>query len=101
MRRHGLLLLLFGLTPLVPAAHAGVKVDIGPDSPRGDLITPEWQNWKVPERPSASATFGDVTVTLRKVGSVGMGLAAGYWKGGLAQGATMASDGVFVKDGDH
>jgi hypothetical protein len=101
MRRHGLLLLLFGLAPLVPPAHAGVKVDIGPDSPRGDLVTPEWQNWKVPEGPSASATFGDVTVTLRKAGSVGTGLAAGYWKGGLAQGATMASDGVFVKDGDH
>jgi hypothetical protein len=78
---------------------AELKVDLSPNLARQDILTPGWENWKVPEGASATAQFGDVRVTLRPAGAVGSGLAVSWWKAGLDYPATMASDGVSVKDG--
>src|SRR5438270_11375867 len=79
---------------------APLKVDVNPDTNRKDDLTPLWENWMVKDGEQASNTFGDITVMLRKAGSVGSGLAGGLWKPGYESKATMASDGVYVKDGD-
>ena len=72
MRRPGLvLLLLVPALPLAASARAGFKVDIGPDSPRRDLLTPGWHNWRLRDGPSATETFDGVTVTLRAAGPAG------------------------------
>src|SRR5262249_20738794 len=89
------------VAPAAPPAAGALRVDLHPNVQRSDILTPGWENWKVPEGPSASAKFGAVTVTLRKAGAVGTGLATSWWKPGFDYPATMASDGVFVKDGDR
>ena len=77
-----------------------VRVDLNPVTDRKDVLTPGWQNWALSEGTQASRKFGDVIVTVRKAGVVGSGLAGVMWKGGYDTGATIASDGVTVKDGD-
>lgn len=79
---------------LVPIAAAGPRVDLNQDVPRGDVISPGWDNWRVTEGASASAKFGGVTVTLRAVGAAK--LTTGWWKPGFDYPARMASDGVVV-----
>jgi Protein of unknown function (DUF3826) len=81
------------LTPLV--AFAGPRVDISQDSGRADVLAPGWQHLRGTEKPAetASAKFGDTTVTLRAVGK-GATLTAGWWKPGFDYPARMASDGV-------
>lgn len=74
-------------------AHAGVRVDINQDNGRGDVLAPGWTSWRVQEKESATARFGDVTITLRAVGTKGK-LATGWWKPGFDYPARMASDGV-------
>ncbi len=78
-----------------------LRVDIGPDNDRKDILTPGWENWKIAPAKSASKSFGAITIILRPVGGVGSGLAANWWKGGIDYGATLTSDGVFVADGDR
>lgn len=80
-------------TPL--AALAGPRVDLNQDNGRSDVLAPGWESWRVPEKESASAKFGDVTVTLRAVGQNAK-LATGWWKPGFDYPARMASDGVSV-----
>jgi hypothetical protein len=89
------------VSPAAPAGAGAVKVDLNPDVPRADVRTPGCENWRVPEGPSATAKFGAVTVTLRKAGAAGTGLATAWWKPGFDYPATLASDGVFVKDGNR
>ena len=73
------------------AAAAGPRVDINPDTDRGDARGPGLENWKVPDGRSATATFGNVTVTLKAVG----GRLTGFmWKPGYDYPARDASDGV-------
>ncbi|MEA3188208.1 MAG: hypothetical protein QOD99_2038, partial [Chthoniobacter sp.] len=76
-----------------------LRVDIKPETNRKDALTPHWENWMVIEGLEASHAFGAISVTLREAGSVGSGLAGGSWKPGYETKATVASDGVFVKDG--
>jgi hypothetical protein len=85
MRCLGLLLATAG------AAAAGPRVDLNPDTDRGDVRSPGRENWNVPDGPSASATFGNVTVTLRAPGGK---LATAFWKAGYDYPARDASDGV-------
>jgi hypothetical protein len=80
-------------TPL--AALAGPRVDLNQDNGRADVLAPGWESWRVPEKESARATFGEITVTLRAVGP-GAKLATGWWKPGFDYPARMASDGVSV-----
>jgi len=89
------LLSLFGflLVPLV--ADAGVRVDINQDNGRGDVLAPGWTSWRVQEKDTTSATFGNVTATLRAFGPNAK-LTTAWWKPGFDFPARMASDGVIV-----
>lgn len=87
--RTAYLLLLFAAVP----AFAGPRVDLNQDNGRGDVLSRGWDNWRIPERASAAANFGDIAVTLRAVGQDAK-LAAGWWKPGFDHPARMASDGV-------
>jgi hypothetical protein len=80
---------------LTPLAAAGPRVDLNQDNGRGDVLAPGWENWRVPEKESATAKFGGVTVTLRAVGANAK-LTTGWWKPGFDYPARMASDGVIV-----
>src|SRR5262245_43125145 len=79
-------------------APAGPRVDLNPDIPRGDVLSPGGENWRVPEAATAQRKFGDVTVTLRAIGPNAK-LATGWWKPGFDHPARMASDGVTVPGG--
>jgi hypothetical protein len=79
------------LTPLV--AEAGLRVDINQDNGRGDVLAAGWTSWRVQEKETASARFGDVTATLRAVGPNAK-LTTAWWKPGFDYPARMASDGV-------
>jgi hypothetical protein len=92
--RHALFLFLGMAAALLPLA-AGPRVDLNQDVPRGDVRSPAWENWHVPDQPTADAAFGDVRVTLRAVGPNAR-LATGWWKPGFDYPARMASDGVVV-----
>jgi hypothetical protein len=87
---HAVILLLAPLT-----AVAGPRVDLNQDNQRGDVLTPGWEDWRVKEGASATAKFGDVTVTLRAVGD-GAKLTTAWWKPGFDYPAHMVSDGVIV-----
>ncbi len=76
------------------AVAAGPRVDVNPDMARGDILSPDWENWKIRDGTSATATFGGLTFTL-KAGS-GRKLVGGWWKPGLDHPARMASDGATV-----
>jgi hypothetical protein len=89
------------VAPADPPTTGALRVDLHPNVQRSDILTRGWENWKVPEGQSSSAKFGAVTVALRKAGTVGTGLATSWWKPGYDYPATMASDGVFVKDGNR
>ena len=52
---------------------------------------------------TSSATFGALTVTFARTGSVGTALRSGYWKSGLQNPATnlkLIADGLVVADGE-
>ncbi|HEY2881614.1 MAG TPA: hypothetical protein VGJ15_04260, partial [Pirellulales bacterium] len=78
-----------------------LRVDISPDNGRNDIITAGWENWRVASGgDTKSKKFGDVTITLRRAGKVGKGIACDCWKGGIDYKATVTSDGVYIADGD-
>jgi hypothetical protein len=78
---------------------AELRVDLSPDVDRKDVLSRDWENWKVAKGTSATRRFGDVTVTLRAAGSADA-LDTGWWKGGFDyDGNAMASDGVVVPPG--
>ena len=74
---------------------AGPRVDLNQDNGRGDVLAPGWENWRIPEKDTASTTFGPLTVTLRAVGPSAR-LTTGWWRSGFDYPARMASDGVTV-----
>jgi hypothetical protein len=76
-------------------AGAGPRVDLSQDNGRADVLAPGWEHWRVPEKGSASAKFGDITATLRVV-APNARLTTGWWKPGFDYPAQMASDGVIV-----
>lgn len=86
-------LLLTALAAFAPSAFAGARVDLSQDNGRGDVVAAGWEQWRVPEKASASAKFGGVTVTLRVPGAM---LTTHWWKPGFDYPARMASDGVAV-----
>jgi hypothetical protein len=71
-------------------------VDFNASDRRPDTFTPHWENWAGHEGASESQTFGAVTVTLRAAPE-GM-LVPVLYKGALDFGATMAADGLALKD---
>ncbi len=74
-----------------------LKVDIGPDNGRKDVLTPEAENWVFKDAPSTTFHSGLLTFTLRPSG--GGQLSGVLWKGGLDTGATLATDGLTIKGG--
>lgn len=83
-------LLVLGLSAL-PVIAEGPRIDVNPDMPRGDILSPQWANWKVPDGASATVTFGGLTFTLKAPDAK---LVGAWWKAGLDYPARMASDGV-------
>src|SRR5262249_3196412 len=78
------------LTPFASAV--GPRVDLNQDVARGDVLSSGWENWRVPDGPSASATFGEGTGTLRALGPNAK-LTTGWGKPGVDYPARVASDG--------
>jgi hypothetical protein len=78
---------------LAPLSAAGPRVDLNQDIARGDVVSPAWDNWRVPDAPTATAKFDGLAFTLRTGGAK---LATAWWKPGFDHPARMASDGVVV-----
>ncbi len=76
------------------------RVDFNPNDDRRDVLSRHADNWRVVPAESISKTIGNITVTLRRVGHAGTRLTWGWWKAGLDSGATFASDGVTVENGE-
>jgi hypothetical protein len=73
-----------------------LKVDLNPPASRKDVLTPHWENWTWHEGASATQTFGAVTVTFRT--ATNEMLSPVLFKSLLDSGATMAADGIVVKN---
>lgn len=82
------------------SAQTPLRVDFNPNDDRRDVLSRHAENWRVVPAESISKTLGTVSVTLRKIGDAGSRLTWGWWKGGLDWGATLASDGVTVENGE-
>lgn len=79
-----------------------LRIDINLDTDRKDVLTPHAENWRIADGPNASFTSGDLTIILRRAGTVGSGLTTDWWKAGYDSGvAQMASDGVFITGGER
>ena len=87
---------IFCLLSAFVAAAAELKVDLNPPDTRKDILTPHWENWAWHEGASGSQTFGNISVTFR-VATNEM-LAPVWFKGILDSGATMAADGIALKN---
>ena len=86
----------FCLFSAFAVAAAELKVDLNPPDARKDILTPHWENWAWHEGASGSQTYGHVTVTFRATANE---LIAPVWfKGLLDSGATMAADGIALKN---
>jgi len=77
-------------------AAAELKVDLNPPDARKDILTPHWENWAWHEGVSDSQTFGNVTVTF--CAATNELIAPVWFKGLLDSGATMAADGIALKN---
>jgi hypothetical protein len=73
-----------------------LKVDLNPPASRKDVLTPHWENWTWHEGASATQAFGAVTVTFRT--ATNEMLSPVLFKSLLDSGATMAADGIVVKN---
>ena len=95
--------LVLCLAVLARAAFAvePLRVDLNPDNDRKDVLSGHAENWRFVDGPAVSRSIGDVTVTFRKAGPAGTSLTTGWWKAGYDTGATLASDGVTVQNGDQ
>jgi hypothetical protein len=81
---------------VISAAAEPLRVDLTLNQVRTDILTRAWENWLIPDGgASAERVFGAVKVTLAAENSA---LAGVWWKPGLAKGATLASDGISLKD---
>ncbi|HEY5346105.1 MAG TPA: thrombospondin type 3 repeat-containing protein [Verrucomicrobiae bacterium] len=87
---------IFCLLFAFAADAAELKVDLNPPDNRKDILTPHWENWAWHEGASGSQTFGNVTVTFRA--ATNEMLAPIWFKGLLDFGATMAADGIALKN---
>ena len=99
------------------SAAAELKVDINNSGrPLREGLDPAFtpwsiaQNWLAPgtgdtsaDGSQTSATFGDLRVTLSRVGPVGTGLQSGYWKAGVQNAEhnlKLTADGLKIADGE-
>ncbi len=90
-------LAMAGVLFLVTAIQAAeLRVDLNPADGRKDLLTPHWDNWAWREGKSGAQTYGTVTVTFRAVPNGT--LIPVLFKGSLDFGATMAADGIGLKN---
>jgi hypothetical protein len=101
LRLRGSIIALLLLSTAASLAAPRIRVAISPDNGRKDVLTPGWESWRVGKAKDATKTVGDVTFTLRRAGSAGIGLAGDWWKAGIDYRATLTSGGVFIDGGDH
>ena len=87
---------IFPLLFACAACAAELKVDLNPPDTRQDILTPHWENWAWHTGASGSRTFGNITVTFRAPANEV--LAPVLYKGVLDFGATMAADGIALKN---
>ena len=87
---------IFPLLFACAACAAELKVDLNPPDTRQDILTPHWENWAWHTGASGSRTFGNITVTFRAPANEV--LAPVLYKGLLDFGATMAADGIALKN---
>ncbi len=87
---------IFCLLVAFAAGAAELKVDLNPPDTRKDILTPHWENWAWHEGASGSQAFGNVAVTFRV--ATNEVLAPVWFKGILDSGATMAADGIALKN---
>ena len=73
-----------------------LKVDLNSSDGRKDVLSPHWENWAWHEGRSGSQSFGGVTVTFRT--ATNAMLSPVLFKGLLDYGATMAADGIVLKN---
>lgn len=91
-RLHAVLLLLLAATVRADT----IKVDLNSSEGRKDLLTPHWANWAWHDASSGFQQFGNVTVTFRSVADET--LSPVLYKGLIDYGATMAADGIAIKN---
>lgn len=100
---------LLAFSALSAARAAPLKVDINNSGrPLGEGHDPAFTPWSATPAwltgaDTSTATFGEVTVTFTRVGSVGSALRSGYWKSGLQNPSSnlkLISDGLMVADGE-
>jgi hypothetical protein len=82
------------------AGAAPLRVELNGDNGRNDVRTRGWTDWRIPNGPAVSGTFGDVQMTLRAVGD-GAKLVSDWWKRGFDFEATLASDGASLVPADE
>ncbi|MGH7951600.1 MAG: T9SS C-terminal target domain-containing protein [Limisphaerales bacterium] len=85
-----------GLLVAATATANELKVDLNSSGGRRDVLTSHWENWAWHEGKSGSQTFGDVTITFKAVPN-GI-ISPVLYKGSLDYGATMAADGITLKN---
>ncbi len=78
---------------------APIRVDVSGSFGRNDTGAPFWQEWQVPNGRAAKRTIQGITITLRQGGAEGEALQGQWSKKGLADGASMACDGVTATTG--
>jgi hypothetical protein len=92
-------LLALAMTAVASLAFAvPLRVELNGANGRNDVRTPHWTDWRIPNGPATTGTFGDVRLTLRAVGD-GSKVVADWWKRGFDFEATLASDGACLVPG--
>jgi hypothetical protein len=74
---------------------ASLKVDFSIEG-RPDSIAPGFEQWVIKPGATDRTTFGKVTASVSRVGSVGRGLKTTWWKGAAIDNAKMSADGITV-----
>src|SRR5262245_42773291 len=87
------------LLAMVAGIHAhSLKVDLNPPDRRGDVLTPDWDNWGWQTGASGSRSFGEVTVTFLSASTHPIGALLN--KGLLDYGVHLGCDGIAVANRD-
>lgn len=71
----------------------GPRLDLNQDTPRGDVVSPHWQNWRVVAGMSARFQAGTLDFELSAL-VADRPLRTAWWRAGFDGPARMASDGV-------
>jgi hypothetical protein len=82
-----------------PRAQARIQVDIDANQDRNDTQTRHWDEWTAAAGTSVAHRVEGLTITFAQVDPTAALLADDWWKGGLATGGTMVTDGLTARGG--